>query len=48
MVKYLSGMIGKTLLVLALIISIAVASKVPIPSCSSPRVAFNDFPISLR
>lgn len=48
MVKYLSRSRGPALLVLAAVLCAVLASKVPIPTCNSPKVTFNDFPISLQ
>lgn len=48
MVKYLSRSGGSALLVLAAVLCAALASKVPVPTCNSPRISFNDFPISLQ
>jgi hypothetical protein len=48
MVKYLSRSPKLWLLCLALLFSLISASKVPVPTCTSPKVALQDFPISLH
>lgn len=48
MVKYLSRSGAKALLVLAAVLCAVLASKVPTPTCNSPKITFNDFPISLQ
>lgn len=48
MVKYLSKGRGLTILLLAAIVTIAAASKTPVPTCNSPKIALQDLPISLQ
>lgn len=48
MVKYLSRSTTIFLLLVTLLFSLAQASVAPVPSCSSPRIALQDLPISLR
>jgi hypothetical protein len=48
MVDYLSRSPKLWLFFAALLLSLATASKAPIPSCNSPRIALQDFPISIQ
>jgi len=48
MVEYLSRSSKLWLLLAAVLLSLAAASRVPVPSCSSPKINLQDFPISLQ
>lgn len=48
MVKYLSPSWKGWLLCLALLLTLSAASKVPVPTCSSPKTPLLDLPISIN
>jgi hypothetical protein len=48
MVKYLSSNTRTLLLLVTILLTTALASKVPIPTCNSPRIQLSDLPISLQ
>jgi hypothetical protein len=48
MVEYLSRSPKLWLFFVAVLLSVAAASKVPVPSCNSPKINLQDYPISLQ
>lgn len=48
MVKYLSRYALWAVVLATCLLAAANASKAPVPTCNSPKIAFQDWPISLH